>query len=118
MGVANPGARAGGQVHGDFHRRMAWAGSSRTTRPSRRAPRADAPHGHDHCAPPPRGGPWLYKARASIPPPRPPQAPMTLPADLAAYAEPSDPRKAMGPMWTPRVFNRTEVQEGSSIRFD
>jgi ABC-type amino acid transport substrate-binding protein len=43
---------------------------------------------------------------------------MKLPADFAVYAEHSDTRKNMGPTWTPRVFNRTEVQEGSRIRRD
>jgi hypothetical protein len=42
---------------------------------------------------------------------------MKLPADFAVYAEHSDTRKQMGKMWTPRIFNRIEVQEGSSIRF-
>jgi hypothetical protein len=43
---------------------------------------------------------------------------MKLPADIAVYAEHSDAQKPMGKMWCPRIFNRTEVQEGSSIRFE
>jgi hypothetical protein len=40
---------------------------------------------------------------------------MKLPADFAVFAEHSDTRKDMGKMWTPRIFNRTEVHEGSAI---
>jgi ABC-type amino acid transport substrate-binding protein len=40
---------------------------------------------------------------------------MKLPADMAVYAEHSDTRKDMGKAWTPRIFNRTEVLEGSAI---
>jgi|GEM_PF-3114650 len=43
---------------------------------------------------------------------------MKLPADRAVYAEHSDSQKRMEPGWCPRVFNRTEVQEGSSIACD
>jgi hypothetical protein len=43
---------------------------------------------------------------------------MTLPVDVAVYAEHSDDRIAVKPNWNPRIFNRTEVEEGSRIRFD
>ena len=43
---------------------------------------------------------------------------MTLPIDLAVYAEHSPALKKVLPGWNVRVFNKTEVEEGSSIRFD
>jgi hypothetical protein len=43
---------------------------------------------------------------------------MKLPADIAVYAEHSRSQKKMSAMWCPRIFNETEVQEGSNIRFD
>lgn len=43
---------------------------------------------------------------------------MSLPADFAVYAEHSDKLVKVAGGWNPRIFNRTEVEEGSSIRFD
>ncbi|MDB4916782.1 MAG: hypothetical protein JWM95_4426 [Gemmatimonadetes bacterium] len=43
---------------------------------------------------------------------------MTLPLELAVYAEHSPDMKALQPGWNARVFNKTEVEEGSSIRFN
>ena len=43
---------------------------------------------------------------------------MALPIDFAVYAEQSPIRKKLQPGWNVRVFNKTEAQEGSSIRFD
>lgn len=43
---------------------------------------------------------------------------MSLPADFAVYAEHSDKLVKVESGWNPRNFNRTEVEEGSSIRFD
>lgn len=43
---------------------------------------------------------------------------MKLPADFAVYAEHSRSQKKMDPVWCPRIFNVTEAQEGSAIRFD
>ena len=43
---------------------------------------------------------------------------MALPIDFAVYAEHSPIRKKLQPGWNVRVFNKTEAQEGSSIRFD
>jgi hypothetical protein len=38
--------------------------------------------------------------------------------DMAVYAEHSDSQKEVKPDWNIRVFNRTEVQRGTSIRLD
>lgn len=43
---------------------------------------------------------------------------MTLPVDLAVYAEHSPTRKPVQPGWNARVFNKLEVEEGSNIRTD
>lgn len=43
---------------------------------------------------------------------------MPLPADIAVYAEHSNSRKPVAKGWNARVFNRTEVEVGSSIRRD
>lgn len=42
----------------------------------------------------------------------------TLPIDLAVYAEHSPTLKKVQPGWNVRVFNKTEIEEGSSIRCD
>jgi hypothetical protein len=43
---------------------------------------------------------------------------MSLPVDAAVYGEHSDSMKKMQPNWNIRIFNRIEVQEGSSIRLN
>lgn len=43
---------------------------------------------------------------------------MTVPADFAVYAEHSDARVEVKGGWNVRLFNRTEMQEGSNIGLD